>query len=61
VKEKVSDLVKIVAILCLTALGITAAFAFPETASKVTFGSIIAVIAAVVGVPGLVAWLRSRR
>lgn len=56
-----SEPVKIVALLCLTILGMTAAFAFPETEARITFGSIIGVIAAIVGVPMLVARIRRRK
>lgn len=55
-----SDLVKIVAIICLVILGVVAAFAFPDIASKVTFGVIIAAIVGIVGGKAIVATLRRR-
>jgi len=55
-----SDLVKIIAIVCLCILGVTAAFAFPDVASKVTFGTIIAAIVGIVGGKAIVARLRRR-
>lgn len=56
-----SDLVKIVAIACLAIMAVVAAFAFPETEARITFGSIIGVIGAIVGVPMLVARIRRRK
>ena len=56
-----SDLVKVVALLCLAIMAVVAAFAFPETEARIIFGSIIGVIAAIVGVPMLVAKLRRRK
>ncbi|MBA7620218.1 hypothetical protein ES703_27563 [subsurface metagenome] len=56
--KEMSELVKIVALLCLTILAVTAAFAFPEPTSKVIFVSILSVIGAIIGVPVLVARLK---
>jgi len=55
-----SGLVKIVAIAGLVILGIVAAFAFPDVASKVTFGTIIAAIVGIVGGKAIIARLRRR-
>ena len=59
--REMSDLVKGVALLCLTILAVTAACAFPEPTSKVIFVSILSVIGAIIGVPVLVAKLRRRK
>ena len=56
-----SELVKIVAIAGLVLLGIVAAFAFPEVASKITFGVIIAAIVGIAHGKAIVTWLRRRR
>ena len=55
-----SDLVKIVAIAGLVLLGIVAAFAFPEVASKITFGAIIAAIVGIAHGKAIVTWLRRK-
>ena len=52
---------KAIAFLCLTALGIAVLFAFSEPTAKVVFGSILGIMAALLGVPIIVTWIRSKR
>lgn len=56
-----TDPVRIVALGCLTLLGVTAAFTFPEAARTATIGTIIGLIAAIVEGTPLVAWIRHRK
>lgn len=56
-----SDLVKVAAIAGLVILGIVAAFTFPDVASKVTFGTIIAAIVGIAAGKAMIARLKGGR
>lgn len=52
---------KAIAFPCLTALGIAVLFAFSEPTAKWAFGSVLGLMAALLGVPALVTWIKARR
>jgi hypothetical protein len=49
---------KAIAFICLTALGIAVLFAFTEPTAKWAFGSILGIMAALLGVPALISFIR---
>jgi hypothetical protein len=56
-----SDAVKGIAILCLTALGIAVMFAFSEPTAKWAFGSVLGIMAALLGIPALIHCIRKSK
>lgn len=56
-----ATIIKIVALPCLSILAAVAVFGFPDAAAKWAFGSVLVIISALLGVPAVVSWARTRR